>query len=114
MPLTIALGKAVIGLHQRLTGAVEAVTYYAKATPTSSAVEHAVTQAIIRNYRLSQLLPEAILPTDQECRIPTSVVTWTPTDYDEIVRSDTTRWRIQSITGGPGYPFYVLQLRQVG
>lgn len=108
------VARAVLRAHQQTTGAVEALTYYAKATPVSSAMQHAVAQAIIRNYRLSQLLPETILPTDQECRIPTAAVTWTPTDYDELTRADGTRWRIQSITGGPGHPFYVLQIRQVG
>lgn len=108
------IARHVIRMHQRITDRVEALTYYAKATPGASATTHAVTQAILRRYALRELQPETILQTDQELRIPTVAVTWTPTDYDEFARVDGTRWRILSVADGPGYPFYRLQVRQIG
>ena len=104
----------ILKMHTQNSGRVEALTYYAKATPAVAATTHAVSQAILRRYALRELQPETILLNDQECRIPTEAVTWTPTDYDEFTRADGTRWRVLSLRDGPGYPFYYLQVRQIG
>lgn len=115
MPRVAALATAALQMHEQTTGRVEALTYYAKATPAAVAVTHAIAKAVIGTYRLSALSPETLLPTDLECRIATAAVTWTPTEYDELTRADGTRWRvIGPIQDGGGYPFWRLPIRQIG
>ena len=114
MTLMTHLATAALSLHGQVTGRVEAITYTAKATPGSATVTHTVQRAVIQGYRLGQLIPELILATDRECLLATHLATWTPSDYDEVTRADSTVWRVQSVQDGPGHPFYRLQLRQIG
>lgn len=92
----------------------EEITYHQKATLASTPIVHAGLSALIDEYRLSALSPETLLTTDRRARLLTALVTWTPSDYDEILRPGGSVWRVQSSTDGPGHVFWTLQLRQIG
>ena len=103
------MGREAFRMYGSLT---EMVRYSVKATLNSTPVIYRVA-AYIDEYRLSALVNEAILPTDRRARTLQADVSWQPTDYDEITRTDGSVWRVQSVSGGPGHSFYMLQLRQV-
>jgi hypothetical protein len=106
------LGQEVAGMYG---GLMEPITYYAKASANAVPVAYTV-QARCRNYRLSALTTDVLLPTDLECRIQTALVTWTPSEYDEVRRADGSRWKVVTpgIRDGLGHPFFKIPLRQVG
>ena len=91
---------------------VESVTFHHKATPTSAVVTSTV-KMHLHEYRGSQIDNETILRTDLRGRIPVAEVSFTLTQYDEFVRSDSTRWRVLQPNGGPGHAFWRPQCRQV-
>ena len=91
---------------------VESVTFHHKATPTSAVVTTTVKMRL-HGYRSSEIDNETILRTDLRGRIAGPEVTFTLTQYDEFVRSDSTRWRVLQPNGGPGHAFWRPQCRQV-
>lgn len=98
---------------------LESVTYRAKATAQAVMTVYTV-QGRFTEYNehvtaLHGLVAEGqVRREDRQFRLAVAVVTWTPSLYDEIVRADGSRWRVLSIGGGPGRPWYLLQVRKVG
>ena len=100
-------GEALLGNRMEL------VTFYAKSSPTASPVTHANITVALEEYTLHELSVSELLLTDRKCRIASFRVSWTPTQYDEFVRTDGTRWRILSGTEGTRRPWTILPARQV-
>lgn len=92
---------------------VETITVDVRTSPTATPTSQTV-KAQIGEYRAREIDQETILRTDQRCRVRTADVTWTPTLYDTVVRSDGTTWKVMHVADGPGRPWYFFQLRQVG
>jgi hypothetical protein len=92
---------------------MEPLTYRNRSAPNATPVVYTV-QARLKHFRASEIDLEPILRNDLECRIQTALVTWTPMRYDDVDRADGTTWQVQGILGGPGHPFYKMQVRQVG
>lgn len=90
----------------------ESVTYSAKSTPTATVVTATVAMHL-GNYREGEINLETILHEDQRALVRTASIAFTPTQYDEFVRPNASRWRVISVRGGPGFPFWVLQCRRV-
>jgi hypothetical protein len=96
---------------------MELVTYYAQSGPTATPVTHSGLQVALEAYSLHELGAmvgqSEIIQTDRKCRIRTALISWTPTQYDEFVRTDNTRWRVLSGTDGTHRPWTLLPSRQV-
>jgi hypothetical protein len=94
-------------------GLMERVTYTQKRSATETGATHRGVEVRMKHYRLSQLVLDVILPTDLECRIQTSLVTWQPSDFDVLTRADGSQWQVKGVDGGRGHVWYRLQVRQV-
>ena len=94
---------------------METVTFYTKTSPTASPVTRTGISVHLEEFRLHELaaLGGEILQTDRKCRVKTADVVWTSTQYDELVRSDSTRWRALDVLEGAGRPWTILRIRQV-
>lgn len=99
---------------------VETCTYNAKTSASATPVSHAITNGRFTEYSdhvtaLHALVGEGqVRREDRRFRVPTADVSWIPTTYDEIVRADGTSWRVLAVNGGPGKPFYHMQVRKFG
>lgn len=92
---------------------MELLTYRNRSAPNATPVAYTV-QARLKHYRASEIDLEQILRNDLELRIQTVLVTWTPMRYDDVDRADGTTWQVLNIVGGPGHPWWKIQVRQVG
>ena len=120
----MALSQAVLSRIARDTEAMngallEDVTYRAKATALAVVATYTVrgrfTQYSDHVTALHGLVPEGqVRREDRVLRVAVAVITWTPSTYDEVVRADGSTWRVLSIGGGAGRPWYLLQCRKVG
>lgn len=120
----MGLSQAVLARVARDTEAMngallEDMTYRAKATALAVATTHTVrgrfTQYSDHLTALHGMAGEGqVRREDRVLRIAVAVVTWTPSTYDEVVRADGSIWRVVSIGGGPGRPWYLLQCRKFG
>ncbi len=117
------LSQAVMNRIGRDTEAMngtllESVTYRAKATSLAVVITHTV-QGRFLQYSdhvtaLHSLVPEGqVRREDRQFRVAFAVVTWTPSLYDEVLRADGSLWRVLSIGGGGGRPWWILQVRKV-
>lgn len=103
------MAQAAVTMYGSL---MESVTYHAKSSPTASVVTSTVSLHL-QGYRKHEIDLETILRTDMQARIKTAAITFTPTQYDEFVRADSTRWRVIQPSGGAGQPWWLLQCRQI-
>ena len=92
---------------------MEPLTYRHRSAPNATPTEYTVL-ARLKHFRANEIDLEQILRNDLECRIQTALVTWTPMRYDDLDREDGTTWQVWNILGGPGHPWWKLQVRQVG
>jgi hypothetical protein len=121
MPDIAQLDRAATGIMRMFGDTTELVTYCARATVSATPVDHAALEAHVEQYSdhavaMAGLTADGrptVLREDRQLRIRTALVTWTPTLADEVVRSDGSHWRVMSIRGGPGNPFYLLQGRKI-
>jgi hypothetical protein len=70
-------------------------------------MEHIIAMAALAGERPS------VQRGDQQLRIATWRVTWRPTLYDTAIRASGAVWRVMSINGGLGYPWWLLQVRHI-
>ena len=105
-------GAAMLGSR------MEAITYYAKSTPTATAVVYAGVMAALEEFRLHELGAaigaSELQLRDRRARIATSAVIWAITPHDELTRADGTLWRVLASSEGTERPWTFLTLRQVG
>lgn len=105
---------------ERMNGTLlESVTYQAKASAQAAAIPHTVLGRFLQYSEhvtaLHGLVPEGqVRREDRQLRIACQRVSWTPTLYDVAVRADGSQWRVLSIGGGPGRPWWLLQVRKFG
>ena len=102
----------------RMLGGFELVTFYTKSTPGHNPTTRTGINVHLEQYSLHELaaMGGEILKTDLKCRIQTSLVIWTPSQYDEFTRASGTRWIILTTTeGNQGTyrPWTILPCRQV-
>jgi len=94
---------------------MEPVTYHARSIAGASPVDHPSVLVRLKDYRLSALNTDVILPTDQEMRIQTSLITWTVGPEDSVTREDGSEWKVAGpIRGGKRHPWYKFNMRKVG
>lgn len=100
---------------------VESVTYRNRTSVSATPVTYTITKgAVFLSYEHRAVAMYAmiaddrpmILGTDRPIIIPMSLITWTPTTADEVVRTGGETWRIIAIAGGSGMPFYEFQGRK--
>lgn len=53
-----------------------------------------------------------VLRSDRMVKIPRSVVTWTPTLWDEVIDVDGEAWRVIDLGGGVHTPFLIPHVRR--
>lgn len=93
-------------------------TYVHQATQNAAEVSHAIVDG--RFLAFTQLefgRDETIQAFDERLRIPTPTVRglgFKPSKWDRVTRNDGTKWAVINSRWGEGYPFYDLQMRQVG
>lgn len=110
------LARQIEGMNGDL---VQAFAYHARATAPSAVVEYAGIRGRFTEYSdhitaLHGLVPEGqVRREDRRLRIATWRVTWVPTLYDTVTWGDGSVWRVLSVRGGPGHPWYILQVRKV-
>ena len=96
----------------------EPITYLHKTSASATAIPHALTTGRFVEYNehvtaLHALVGEGqVRREDRKYRVPTADITWKPTMWDEIRRADNTLWRVLSVSGGAGRPFYEMQVRK--
>ena len=93
-------------------GDLPTVTYHHKSGPTASVVTSSVT-LYLHAYSKREIDNEVILRTDLRGFLPADDLTFVPTQYDEFVRTDGTRWRVMAPSGESGQAMRVFQCRQV-
>ena len=96
----------------------EAAVYHAKASAQATAVDYDVTALFVvyseHITALHALTAEGrVLREDMRLQIPTDQVTWTPTTYDTVTRSDGSRWRILDVGDDGSGPFRPMQIRRL-
>ena len=122
MPSQATIDRAARAIMRMLSDTVEMVTYRSRTHATATPVNYASLEVYIGFYSDHAIAMQALItgerPTvlreDRRIRIPTAVVTWIPTLYDEVLRADGSHWRIMQVGGGSGNPFYLLQGRKIG
>ena len=98
---------------------VQAFAYHARATAQAAVVEYPGVRGRFTEYSdhitaLHGLVPEGqVRREDRRLRIATCRVAWVPTLYDTVTCGDGSVWRVLSVRGGPGHPWYILQVRKV-
>jgi hypothetical protein len=104
----------------RMRGAlVETFTYHARATSASTPMVHEDLTGNWCHFSERLIAMHAVTDAprvqreDIQLQIPVTQVSWTPTTYDVVIRSDHSHWRVLDIMGGPGHPFWLLQIRRV-
>ena len=121
MMTTALLGRLAASSLQVVQGLLTtATTYASRATLTSTPTLYGPFQALWQEYQDHYIAMQALLGSDavkvlredKQVRVENSVVTWTPTLYDEIVHPDTSHWRILSIHGGTISPLWTFQVRK--
>lgn len=121
MPSQAVLDRAARDSMRMFGATCEVATYRSRATSTATPVDHPTLTIHVEAYSDQAIAMQSLIsgdrPTvlreDRRIRIPTASVTWTPTLYDEVLRADGSHWRVMSIAGGPGNPFYLLQGRKL-
>ena len=109
----VALNRVgTLVMHQLFGGLTESLTYRVRTRDGTLTATYTV-DGRFQQYRLNALSTDSILPTDEQCRIPTGSATLAPSVYDDLTRADGTLWRVMSVTGGIGAVWYYLQCRQV-
>jgi hypothetical protein len=118
--LSQALLNSIAAQATALLGQLmEPVTYYAKSGPTAVVTVYELDKVRFELYAAQKIGfpiandPQAILKEDRQMRVEFTLVTWTPTLFDEVVRTDGSRWRVISFTYGSKQPWYLFQMRRV-
>lgn len=113
-----AMDRLGLANARMLGDRVETITYYSKSGPSASPVTHSSLEAYLDSYQLHELGAvvgqNEIIQTDRKCRIRSTLVNWIPTQYDELVRADGSRWRVLSESEGTGKPWAILPVRRIG
>src|SRR5262249_51218761 len=98
---------------------VEELTYHAKASATAPLVEYIGVMGRFTEFdehltALHATVPEGtVRRDDMRLRIALYRVTWVPSTYDSGTRADGSTGRVLSTRGGPGHPWWILQVRRV-
>ena len=121
MALSQAMLNRVARHGERMLGDTkETVTWHSRTSRTATATNHTGVIGDFESYREGYLALHAVaadrpqvLRDDERFRVATSRVTWTPTTYDSITRTDASVWLIVSIEQrGTGYPWWIFQVRK--
>lgn len=107
------LVETVIG-GQDEGGLYEKVSYSAKATPAAPPVVADSISALITQYTQQAILADPVLQKRRRCLIRVIFLENPPTLYDTLTREDGSAWKVEAISAGPGTPWWILQLQQVG
>jgi hypothetical protein len=117
MPLTQQMmDRAASYIAAELESLTGPVTYRHKASQNATAQTYTIEDGRLSEYSLNEFSRDTtILSNDRRFRVPTGTTPVpNPTRWDEIDDSSGATWRVVSWRYGPGYPFYDIQLRQVG
>lgn len=95
-------------------GLYEEVSYSAKATPAATPLVTGSVSALVTQYTQQAILADPVLQKRRRCLIAVTDLASPPTLYDTLTREDASAWKVEAINGGPGTPWWILQLQQVG
>ena len=106
-------GSAAL-LRMARKGLTEAITFNLIATSGATASDKTVRRVRVESPDYRQVDGIEVLETDKIFRIAVADISFTPTRWSTITRTDSTVWQVQSIRGGDIYPFWLIQARQRG
>lgn len=120
MSVATDIQRAVKSGVGALSGIKEPVTYKSAADPTydtATGVSTVTTSAVsvdvvFAGYRRDEIDGEVIRPEDQQCLIPASGFSVTPSLNDLITRADASEWSVVGIRRDPAGALWVLQIRR--
>jgi hypothetical protein len=90
----------------------ESVTYLYKVTSDAAGVSSTVSPVSVEQFENRELDALEAIGNYRRFRISVEAISFVPTRWDTITRSDSTVWQVLDIRGGPGTPFWILPCRQ--